>query len=97
MESASSVVIGVLGERVMHVPRIRKLAGLPPVLAGYRYTAVLEDGTAEVVRALATLRYAWAHQCSDPIYARMEGLAAYFTFSRGRTHRGTLRFKIEWL
>ena len=97
VRTGTPVVIGVRGETVMYLPRTRKLAGLPPVLAGYRYIAVLEDGAAEVIRALATLRYAWAHQCSNPIYTRMEGLAAYFTFTRGISNRGTVRYRIEWM
>ena len=39
---------------------------MPPTLMGYRYIAVLEGGTEEVVRTKATLRYEWAYQWINP-------------------------------
>ena len=101
MPSARPVVIRVRGEVIhQHVQRARA-AGTAPTIAGYRYTAVLLDGSEVIVRGKSIRRYEWAYQWTVPVAAgkRVRGLAAYFTYSTYRVHpsQALAELHIEWL
>lgn len=50
---------------------------------GWRYMAVMEDGTEQVVRKQATRRYPTAFMYSVPVTSgNKQGLALYFTFGK---------------
>jgi hypothetical protein len=86
MPSTIPVVIRVRGEVIhQHVQRARA-AGAAPTIAGYRYTAVLMDGTEVVPRRKSERPYEWAYQWTVPVAAGngLRGLGAYFTFSSYR-------------
>jgi hypothetical protein len=54
-----------------------RVAGLSPDIVGYRYFAVLADGSEERIRARAANHYAWAYQWADPVVSRKQaGLAS---------------------
>ena len=79
--SITPKVIRVRGE----VRYTAQRAGLLRRKAGYRYIAVLEGGTEEVIRTKATLRYEWAYQWISPVAkGQGAGLAAHFTYSSSR-------------
>jgi hypothetical protein len=67
MPSTTPVVIRVRGEVIhKHVQRARA-AGTAPTMAGYRYTAVLLDGSEVIVRGKSIRRYEWAYQWTVPV------------------------------
>jgi hypothetical protein len=76
-----------------------KAAGLPATIAGYRSTAVMKDGTEEVLVARGTRHYAWAYQWVNPVAAGKSGLAAYFTYRNVpvTSPSALARFRIDWL
>jgi hypothetical protein len=101
MPSTRPVVIRVRGEMIhQHVQRARA-AGTAPTIAGYRYTAVLMDGSEVILRAKSIRRYGWAYQWAVPVTggSTARGLASNFTFSRFRiVPSGALaELCIEWL
>jgi hypothetical protein len=97
--STTPKVTRVSGEVRYRRSRLRVYLGLPPVASGYRYTAVLADGKAEVVRAKTTRRCEWAYQWATPVATQQRGLASYFILSIERMHatEALREFRIEWL
>ena len=76
-----------------------KAARLPATIAGYRSTAVMKDGTEEVLVARGTRHYAWAYQWVNPVAAGKSGLAAHFTYRNVpvTSPSALARFRIDWL
>jgi hypothetical protein len=96
---APSKVTRVHGEVLYKRTLGGKAAGLPPAIRCYHYSAVLEDGTEEVLLNRATHHYVWAYQWVKPVAAGKRGLAAYFTYSNFpvTSPSALARFHIEWL
>ena len=92
-------VTRVLGAVLYKLTMRNARAHLPPVIIGYRYAAVLEEGVEEVLLDRATHHYAWAYQWVKPVAAGKSGLAAYFTYSNFpvTSPNALARFHIEWL
>lgn len=93
-------VTRVRGEVLHKGTRAGAGTGLPSAPPGYRYTAVLKDGTEVIIRAKVAHRYEWAYLWVSRMARRKgEGLAAHFTYSNFPvTSPGALaRFRIEWL
>jgi hypothetical protein len=101
MPSTTPVVIRVRGEVIhQHVQRAHA-AGIAPTIAGYRYTAVLMDGSEVILRGKSKRRYEWAYQWNVPVAAGegVRGLGTYFTFSSYRIQplQALAELRIEWL
>jgi hypothetical protein len=94
-------VIRVRGEAIYMLTPRRSAACLPPDLVGYRYFAVLGDGSEERIRTRAAQHYAWAYQWADPVVSRKQAdLASHFTYSSSggdpATRHALREFRIEW-
>ena len=97
--TAQPKVIRVGGEVLHKRTSGRNAASLPPIFWGYRYAAVLEDGSAVTIRSNEGRQYAWAYQWAHRVATAKSGLASHFTFSTGRDQRSAALavFRIEWL
>jgi hypothetical protein len=99
MPSARPVVIRVRGEVIHQHVQLARAAGTAPTIAGYRYTAVLMDGSEVILRRKSKRRYEWAYQWTVPkVEGNRRGLGAYFTYSSHRIgpSPALAEFRIEW-